>query len=183
MERLHFGTRARQKARIKRAWLYAWIVTVVAAAAGIPGSGNALGFFDTLTGTADAGVLSAASTAVGPSEVAGFRGEFHKRRHEHVHVPKMPADWTEAEIIETIYAAAGEFGLAPSYLLGVAQCESTLNPLAYNSGGPGYHGLFQFDYMTWAEFGYGDIYDPPAQARTAAELLALGHVSRWPNCA
>jgi len=52
---------------------------------------------------------------------------------------------------------------------------------AYNAAG--YHGLFQFDEQTWAAYGYGDIYDPTAQSRTAARLIAAGESSRWPNCA
>lgn len=85
------------------------------------------------------------------------------------------------DVVSIITAAAHEFGLDPGYLLGVAECESTLNVRAYNAAG--YHGLFQFDYPTWGDFGYGDIYDPVAQARTAARLIADGQTSRWPNCA
>ncbi len=80
-----------------------------------------------------------------------------------------------------ISAAALEFGLDPAYLISVASCESGLNPTAYNPAG--YHGLFQFDQTTWAAYGYGSIYDPTAQARTAARLIAAGQGSRWPNCA
>jgi hypothetical protein len=65
--------------------------------------------------------------------------------------------------------------------LSVADCESTLNPTAYNAAG--YHGLFQFDQTTWSAYGYGSIYDPVAQSRTAARLIAAGQQSRWPNCA
>ena len=84
-------------------------------------------------------------------------------------------------VSEVIYAAAAEFGLDGSYLLSVATCESGLNPGAVNPAG--YHGLFQFDQTTWSAYGYGSIYDPAAQARTAARLLAAGQASRWPNCA
>jgi soluble lytic murein transglycosylase-like protein len=80
-----------------------------------------------------------------------------------------------------IAQAASEFGLSSSYLIGVAECESGLNPRAYNAAG--YYGLFQFDQTTWSAYGYGSIYDPVAQARTAARLLAAGESSRWPNCA
>ncbi len=82
---------------------------------------------------------------------------------------------------EIIYTAADEFGIDGGYLLSVAECESSLNPGAVSPAG--YHGLFQFDEQTWAAYGYGSIYDPVAQARTAAELLAAGEASRWPNCA
>jgi len=92
-----------------------------------------------------------------------------------------PAAAPAGSVSEVIYAAAAEFGLDGGYLLSVATCESGLNPGAYNAAG--YHGLFQFDQTTWAAYGYGSIYDPTAQARTAARLLAAGHASRWPNCA
>jgi soluble lytic murein transglycosylase-like protein len=87
----------------------------------------------------------------------------------------------EGSIPDIVYAAAAEFGIDGPYLLAVAHCESTLNPNAYNPAG--YHGLFQFDFSTWGAYGYGSIYDPVAQARTAARLLAAGQASRWPNCA
>ena len=86
------------------------------------------------------------------------------------------------DVSSIITSAAIEFGLDPGYLLSVATCESTLNPQAYNPAGP-YYGLFQFDATTWAAYGYGSYYDPVANARTAAELIAAGQGSRWPNCA
>ena len=84
-------------------------------------------------------------------------------------------------ITETIYAAAAEFGLDGDYLLSVAACESDLDPGAVNE--VGYYGLFQFDEPTWTAYGYGSIWDPIAQSRTAARLLAAGEADRWPNCA
>ena len=71
-------------------------------------------------------------------------------------------------------------------MVSIATCESGLNPSAYNAAG--YHGLFQYDQTTWAAYGYGSIYDPVAQARTTAELLAAGESSaagptahkKWP---
>ena len=86
-----------------------------------------------------------------------------------------------ATVTDIIYAAAAEFGLDGGYLVAVASCESGLDPGAVNPAG--YHGLFQFDEQTWSAYGYGSIYDPTAQARTAARLLAAGQSSRWPNCA
>jgi Transglycosylase-like domain len=80
-----------------------------------------------------------------------------------------------------IYAAAAEVGVSGSYLLSVADCESGLNPQAHNLAG--YYGLFQFDERTWMSYGYGSIYDPVAQSRTAARLIAAGQARRWPNCA
>jgi hypothetical protein len=84
-------------------------------------------------------------------------------------------------VSEVIYAAAAHAGISGSYLLSVADCESSLNPSAYNSAG--YYGLFQFDQQTWSSYGSGSIYDPVAQANAAARLLAAGQSSRWPHCA
>ena len=84
-------------------------------------------------------------------------------------------------IHEIIHSAAAEFGVDHGYLTSIADCESDFNPRAVNSYG--YYGLFQFHPETWAAHGYGSIYDPIAQARTAAKLIAAGHSSMWPNCA
>ena len=92
-------------------------------------------------------------------------------------VPVAPA----GSISAVIYAAAAEAGISGSYLLSMASCESALNPQAYSSAG--YYGLFQFDEATWGAYGYGSIYDPVAQSRTAARLIAAGQSHRWPNCA
>ena len=95
--------------------------------------------------------------------------------------PVAPAAPAGGSVTDIIYAAAAEFGLDGGYLVSVASCESGLDPGAVNPAG--YHGLFQFDEQTWGAYGYGSIYDPTAQARTAARLLAAGQSSRWPNCA
>ena len=122
------------------------------------------------------------------ASIVRFRREVFERREP----PARPAASEDAveevapvapagSIEEIISSAAIEFGLDPAYLLSVASCESRLVPSAYNAAG--YHGLFQFDEQTWAAYGYGDIYDPTAQSRTAARLIAAGESSRWPNCA
>jgi hypothetical protein len=84
-------------------------------------------------------------------------------------------------ITEIIHAAAAEHGVDGDYLVSIAECESGLDPNAYNSAG--YHGLFQYDQTTWAAYGDGDIFDPAAQAEATAKLIADGQSSRWPNCA
>jgi len=84
------------------------------------------------------------------------------------------------EIHQIIIDAANEFGVSADYLLSIAECESTFNPNAYHPAG--YHGLFQFDFATWSDFGYGHIYDPVAQARTTARLIRAGESHRWPVC-
>jgi soluble lytic murein transglycosylase-like protein len=92
-----------------------------------------------------------------------------------------PAPAPAGSVTSVIYSAAAEAGISGSYLLSVAECESSLDTGAYNSSG--YYGLFQFDQQTWGAYGYGSIYDPVAQSRTAARLIAAGQSSRWPNCA
>lgn len=84
-------------------------------------------------------------------------------------------------ITEIIHQAAAEYGISGDWMVSIAVCESGLDPRAYNSAG--YHGLFQYDEATWTGYGYGSIWDPVAQARTTAKLLAMGQSSRWPNCA
>jgi soluble lytic murein transglycosylase-like protein len=91
-----------------------------------------------------------------------------------------PAD-ADTSIEGIIREAAAEFGLDGDYLVSVAACESGLDPRAYNAAG--YHGLFQYDEQTWAAYGDGSIWDPEAQAKTTAMLIADGQASRWPNCA
>jgi soluble lytic murein transglycosylase-like protein len=103
-----------------------------------------------------------------------------ERRRERAEAEARAPQYGDS-ITETIYAAANEFGLDGDYLLSVAACESDLDPGAVNE--VGYYGLFQFDEPTWAAYGYGSIWDPIAQSRTAARLLAAGEADRWPNCA
>jgi soluble lytic murein transglycosylase-like protein len=129
------------------------------------------------------------------SSIVRFRREVFKRREKPVKPEPTPGPSAveTQETVETtatapagsmegiITSAATEFGLDPDYLIGVAACESGLDPSAYNEAG--YHGLFQFDEETWGAYGYGSIWDPSAQARTTARLIAAGEGSRWPNCA
>lgn len=185
MEKLYFGARARRRfrrARVKRAMVALW---VVALGAGVPGATAVLDWTQQAFGNAaqphpitgdpdhvDAGLIPAKE----------MKAELHTEQEKREASPD-PIEATAAATTTNlvIFEAAGEFGLDPDYLLSVAICESGLNPTAYNPAG--YHGLFQFDQTTWAAYGYGSIYDPAAQARTAARLIAAGQSSRWPNCA
>jgi soluble lytic murein transglycosylase-like protein len=197
MEHLYFGPRARQRAyrraRLKRVALYSWVVTVALAAFGftIPGPGVALDVL--LSSGGQDTMVRAASVGVETTETARstlrFRREVFDRRP--TPKPSPSATTTEApteaapagysgSIVEIIHAAAAEFGVSGDWMVAIAQCESGLDPNAYNAAG--YHGLFQYDQTTWSGYGYGSIYDPVAQARTTAELLAAGQSSRWPNC-
>lgn len=65
----------------------------------------------------------------------------------------------------------------------LSYCESTHNPYAYNSAGP-YHGLYQFDWMTWAGSPYGEynIYNVWAQVNATAWYITRGEARRWPYC-
>lgn len=201
LDRLHFSRRARRRAAIKRRIVWASIVSLTAMALGVPGSDAGLQF---VLGVAErhAGVLWPEEKAVESTESAAAALRFRARTFETRALPTprritsitpdiLPTVTPSAtptvqtapvgSVEDVIYAAAAEFGLDGGYLLSVAVCESGLDPNAYNPAG--YHGLFQFDQTTWAGNGYGSIYDPVAQARTAARLLAAGEASRWPNCA
>jgi soluble lytic murein transglycosylase-like protein len=197
MENLYFGAkarrRARRRARLRRVAVPAWILTVVAVSLGVPGFGTGYELLSdrskALIRTASA-VPDPAAVETSDSQLSSlrFRRKVFATRPE----PQTPAPTAtatepappvapEGSIEAIIYAAAAEFGIEPGYLLAIAQCESDLDPYAQNA--VGYYGLFQYDYSTWSAYGYGSIYDPTAQARTTAELLAAGQTSRWPNCA
>ena len=185
MDRLYFGARARRRlrrARAKRAMVALW---VVALGAGVPGATAVLDWTEralsnpkqphAITGNPE-------HVTAGLIHAKEMKAELHTEKEQREASPD-PIEATAAATSTdaVIFAAANEFGLDPNYLLSVAVCESGLNPSAYNPAG--YHGLFQFDQTTWAAYGYGSIYDPTAQARTAARLIAAGQSSRWPNCA
>jgi hypothetical protein len=185
LERLHFGVRSQKRARrarLKRRLFVAW---VIALALGVPGATAILDWTDrALGGQSSRPYVDVAKwDVVGGRSAKVLKGRLHTKEAKAEVAPDpiqtLAADSTS--ITGIIYAAAAEFGLDGGYLLSVADCESTLNPSAYNPAG--YHGLFQFDQTTWSAYGYGSIYDPVAQSRTAARLIAAGQGSRWPNCA
>ncbi len=193
MERLRFGERAIRKARRSRLKGYLGIVGLVATLLGVPEANLGL---DLLTRANSHRVarpdLSGVTTTQQASRMMRFRSDLFKSRPTPTPTPTKtrppaepaetaPVDVPPGSVSEIIYAAAAEFGIDGSYLLSVANCESSLNPSAVNPAG--YHGLFQFDHSTWAAYGYGSIYDASAQARTAAKMLAAGMATRWPNCA
>jgi resuscitation-promoting factor RpfB len=203
MDRLNFGLRTRRKARFKRWAIPLWVAGILGMAIGLPGPAAGLAL---LGGVFESNEVSAAGSGalyrhVTTSDAAASMMEFKQELFDSRPEPKPepepePEPAVEAEpvavaapppapagsIQEIIYNAAAEFGISGSYLLGIAQCESTLNPNAVSSTGK-YHGLFQYDQPTWSAYGYGSIYDPVAQSRTTARLLAAGQASRWPSCA
>jgi hypothetical protein len=90
------------------------------------------------------------------------------------------SSYSEQQIIDIIYEAAGNYGQSGEDMLRVARCESGLNPSAVGGGGA-YHGLFQFVPGTFAGTPYGqyDIYDPWANANAAAWMWSEGKKSNW----
>ena len=187
MDRLYFGQRARRRlrrARVKKAMVVLWIVAL---GAGVPGATAILDWTEgAFAGSQPNTIAADAITGHHGAVEAGLihakekKAKLHTARTRRAASPS-PDPIAATSITGIISAAATEFGLDPGYLLSVASCESGLNPSAYNAAG--YHGLFQFDQTTWAAYGYGSIYDPTAQSRTAARLIAAGQSSRWPNCA
>ena len=160
-----FGARARRKRRRvqlrARIALAAWIISLLTAGGAALTQVKAPAY--SLQGAIrlQSAFIAAADTR--PEPEAGTR-------------PRRPSDPVE----RAIYLAARRFGVERSYLRSLASCESDLDPGA--SSPAGYYGLFQFDEETWSEHGNGSIWNPFAQARTAARLLAAGEHERWPNC-
>nr|MBA2600051.1 transglycosylase family protein [Actinomycetota bacterium] len=186
--------RARRRRRRRHLIVGAWVTAVVA---GVPGASAGLGLLapDPSEPTLQVSDIVTVEGSNPVSSSTKFRREVFEARPtppkptptpepveaEEVAPETAPEPPAGGSVSDIIYAAAAEFGLDGGYLLSVAGCESDLDPGAVNPAG--YHGLFQFDETTWGAYGYGSIYDPTAQARTAARLLAAGEASRWPNCA
>jgi soluble lytic murein transglycosylase-like protein len=177
MDRLYFGMRARRRARFKRMAFWASLVSTAAMLAGIPGTGGALEFVDRFGVEA----MGRTESAIQTTETMSSMRRFQNRMFDTRPTPSPGGPASEGSIVEIIEAAAARHGVDGAYLVSVAECESGLDPQAYNSAG--YHGLFQFDESTWSSYGDGSIWDPAAQADAAAELFADGQSSRWPVCA
>jgi hypothetical protein len=83
-----------------------------------------------------------------------------------------------------IRAAAAKWGADETQLLRVSYCESRYNPNAYNASS-GASGLFQFLATTWApnsvRAGYAgaSVFDPVANANTAAYMFGIGQARQW----
>jgi uncharacterized protein YraI len=84
------------------------------------------------------------------------------------------------DVVSIIYAAAAAYGQDGNALLAVAQCESGLNPGAYNASSAA-SGLFQFLPGTWATTPYAasSIFDPYANANAAAWMWSVGRRGEW----
>jgi len=75
-------------------------------------------------------------------------------------------------------------GVSSSTLQAIAACESGGDPTAVSADGA-YHGLYQFDYGTWASVGgSGDpaAASPAEQTYRAALLYSRSGSSPWPIC-
>jgi hypothetical protein len=75
-------------------------------------------------------------------------------------------------------------GVSSSTLEAIAACESGGDPSAVSADGA-YHGLYQFDYGTWASMGgSGDpaAASPEEQTYRAAVLYSQSGSSPWPIC-
>lgn len=204
MDRLCIGSKSQRKRRHQKIVKWAWIASLTASAAGAPVASTSLDWLTGLepSGAEGDGPQQGIETSESAAEMMRFRAvDFPEPRsaqeREQQAAPEAAEAPQEAEAPEPaaepepaapagsitgiVYSAAAEFGLDGGYLLSVAECESGLDPSAVSPAG--YYGLFQFDETTWGAYGYGSIYDPTAQARTAAELIAQGEAERWPNCA
>ena len=100
-------------------------------------------------------------------------------RHVGTRTPPVPS-----EIESIIRAAADTWGADADQLLRVAWCESRYNPSAYNASS-GTSGLFQFKALTWAanstraDYGGASVFDPVANANTAAYMFSIGQARQW----
>jgi soluble lytic murein transglycosylase-like protein len=170
LDRLHFGARARRRARYKRIARWATYVSLAAVLLGVPGSLVAVRWLNSLAGTPSTSIRTAAGIETSESAASALRFKRKVFRVRPTPTPSQRPERSETDandapedgdsISEIIYAAAAEFGLDGDYLMSVASCESGLDPGAVNP--VGYYGLFQFDEQTWAAYGYGSIYDPVA---------------------
>jgi hypothetical protein len=197
VRRNFFGPRPTRRDRLKQRLGATVLATGASLLIGIPAGLGSLGVLGSLTAAPSSTETKPArgvEASESHSSIVRFRREVFERREKPVKPEPSPEPAVEIQeaaqitptapegsIEEIIASAAIEFGLDPNYLIGVASCESGLDPNAYNEAG--YHGLFQFDEQTWSAYGYGSIWDPTAQARTTARLIAAGEASRWPNCA
>ena len=193
MDGLHFSTRHRRRRRRQRVALVLWVTAILAAAGGIPGSNIGLDALARLTGLGKG--VRGVETSESAASASKFRRQIFAERPDPTPSPTgttttaasatapivaAPPPAPSGSIAEIITLAAVEYGVDPSWLLSIASCESGLNPAAVNPAG--YYGLFQFHPGTWASNGYGSIWDPVAQARTAARMIAGGQASAW-GCA
>lgn len=87
-----------------------------------------------------------------------------------------------------VRAAARKYGISEDYFVGVALCESTMNPSAVNynyyAGGGNPTGLFQYLPETFNRLSSrsgitGNILDPKVQSELTAWAFANGYANEW----
>jgi soluble lytic murein transglycosylase-like protein len=81
-------------------------------------------------------------------------------------------------IKQIIWAAAQSYSVSYTWLLGVAQCESGLDPTSFNQTS-GASGLFQFMPATFYGHGGTDIWSPVQQSDIAAKMFSIGESGEW----
>ena len=192
LDNLRFGATARRNAqrrqRRRRIALAVWALATIAVVAGVPlARTTALGLLERFASGERAQAARGGIVFGGDSDqpfLSDTRTELPSRQTptplKSNKQSMTPEAYAGKPVTAIIKMAGAEFGVDGDYLLSIAECESGLDPQAYNSAG--YHGLFQYDDSTWSAYGYGSIWDPVAQARTTARLIAQGQASRWPNC-
>ncbi|HVB14422.1 MAG TPA: transglycosylase SLT domain-containing protein [Candidatus Dormibacteraeota bacterium] len=89
-------------------------------------------------------------------------------------VPEPP----RGTIMQIIWSAAQQYNVSYPWLLGVAQCESGLDPTDVNKSS-GASGLFQFMPATFKGHGGTDIWDPVQQSDIAAKMFSIGESGEW----
>lgn len=82
------------------------------------------------------------------------------------------------EVIRIIRAAAASYRVSGDQLVRVADCESHLNPRAYDARS-GASGLFQFMPGTFYAHGGHDIWDATDQSNVAAKMFSQGYGDSW----
>jgi len=103
-------------------------------------------------------------------------------------VPEPIAQAPVGSVEEIVRQAARKYGLGENHFVGIARCESTLNPNAINYGynENGYpSGLFQHLGGYWparaAKYGYSgaSVFDATANANVTAAMWAEGLSYLW----
>ncbi|MDQ6747329.1 MAG: transglycosylase SLT domain-containing protein [Candidatus Dormibacteraeota bacterium] len=94
--------------------------------------------------------------------------------------PPPPGNFSQGQeqVIAIIRAAASRYGQDGNRLVRVANCESSLNPRAYDAVS-GASGLFQFMPGTFYGNGGHDIWDATDQSNVAARMFSQGHAGDW----
>jgi hypothetical protein len=154
--------------------------------AATPGGGMANSLVRFQNGPLAAGIVAAPAVALAPTLATLPPAPKLSTPKPHPHraalaAPAPAANYAPGSIAGIITAAADRYGVNPNWMIRTAECESGLNPLAYNPSGP-YYGLFQFLMSTFRAHGGTNIWNPAQQANITASMFAAGDSSAWPVC-